>query len=79
MDVEAKAQAEAVRCVSLEKESRTFEELMRLRGKDVLCCVLFYHAIRCCSMSSVSQLFDAVLYHGAFTMLFSSMPFNASS
>lgn len=45
MDVEAKAQAEAVRCVSLEKESRTFEELMRLRGKVVLCCVLFCHAL----------------------------------
>lgn len=50
MDVEAKAQAEAVRCVSLEKESRTFEELMRLRGKDILCFVL----------SCYSMLFNVV-------------------
>lgn len=32
MDVQAKEQAEAVRCLSLERESRTFEELVHLRG-----------------------------------------------
>lgn len=35
MDVQAKEQAEAVRCLSLEKEARTFEELMHLRGTYV--------------------------------------------
>ena len=42
VDVEAKAQAEAVRCISLEKESRTFEELMRLRGETLSC-----HTVLC--------------------------------
>ena len=37
MDVQAKEQAEAVRCLSLEKESRTFEELMHLRGTYSTC------------------------------------------
>jgi hypothetical protein len=32
VDVQAKEQAEAVRCLSLERESRTFEELVHLRG-----------------------------------------------
>ena len=35
MDVQAKEQAEAVRCLSLEKEARTFEELLHLRGTYV--------------------------------------------
>lgn len=34
VDVQAKEQAEAVRCLSLEKESRTFEELVHLRGTE---------------------------------------------
>ena len=37
VDVQAKEQAEAVRCLSLEKESRTFEELMHLRGTYSTC------------------------------------------